>query len=201
MGPEYLGDVTHWKRGLRFGKSQSWVPASEEEGWLSELGEARWLCALRALHVGWVESWRCKSSQHRKIVSLSPHVETFKLKKVNKGFVPEPISWILYFQDFYVYEQLWTFFCIVDPVYVTVVAIEKGVFGTLSTKVSQLTYYIYNRIQHWIAYKGWYAIKHYPTHQPTNHQNKSLTSQLKPIWMNILTHQLYSLFPSFEMLI
>ena len=35
----------------------------------------------------------CKSSQHWKIVSLSHHIEkTFKLKKVNKSFVPEPIS-------------------------------------------------------------------------------------------------------------
>ena len=74
MRPGYLGDVTHRKRGLRFEKKQSWVPASEEEGWLSELGEARRLCALRAPRVGWVESWRCKSSQHRKIVSLPPHV-------------------------------------------------------------------------------------------------------------------------------
>ena len=34
-----------------------------------QLGEVRRLCALRAQRVG------CKSSQHRKIVSLSPHVE------------------------------------------------------------------------------------------------------------------------------
>ena len=32
------------------------------------------LCATGS-RVGWVESCRCKSSQHRKIVSLSPHVE------------------------------------------------------------------------------------------------------------------------------
>ena len=36
---------------------------------------ARRLCALRAPRVGLVESWRCKRSQHRKIVSLSPHIE------------------------------------------------------------------------------------------------------------------------------
>ena len=43
----------------------------------SDLGEARRICALREPRVGWVESWRCKSSHHRKIVcvSLSPHVE------------------------------------------------------------------------------------------------------------------------------
>ena len=52
-----------------------WVPASERESCDSDLGESGRICALRALRVGWVESWRCKSSQHRKIVSLSPHVE------------------------------------------------------------------------------------------------------------------------------
>ena len=58
-------------------KSVSWVPASEQESRDSELGKARRICALRASHVGWLESWRCKSSQHRKIVSLSlsPHVK------------------------------------------------------------------------------------------------------------------------------
>ena len=58
-------------------KAVSWVPASERESRLSDMGEARRICALRAPRVGWVESWRCKSSQHRKIVSLSlsPHVE------------------------------------------------------------------------------------------------------------------------------
>ena len=60
---------------------------------ISELGKARRICALRAPCVGWVESWRCKSSQHIMIVSPSLHVEkTFKLKKVNKSFGPEPIS-------------------------------------------------------------------------------------------------------------
>ena len=69
----------HWKCGLRifeiWEKAGSWVPASEQESRDSELGEARWICVLRALRIGWVESWRCKSSQHRKIVSLSSHVE------------------------------------------------------------------------------------------------------------------------------
>ena len=53
----------------------SWVPASERGSSDSELGETRRLCALRAPRVGWVESWRCKSSQHRKIVSLPPHIK------------------------------------------------------------------------------------------------------------------------------
>ena len=56
-------------------KAVSWVPASERESRDSELGEARRICALRAPRVGWVESWRYKSSRHRKIFSLSPHVE------------------------------------------------------------------------------------------------------------------------------
>ena len=56
-------------------KAVSWVPASERESRDSDLREARRICALRALHVGWVESWWCQSSQHRKIVCLSPHVE------------------------------------------------------------------------------------------------------------------------------
>ena len=74
-----VNNVMHRKRVQRiFGiweKTESWVPASERESRDWELGEARRLCALRAPRVGWVESWRCKSSQHRKIVSLSPHVE------------------------------------------------------------------------------------------------------------------------------
>ena len=90
-----VGDVTHRKCGLRilrFGKIQSWLPASKREGRDSELGEARRICALQAPCGCWVESWRCESSQHRKIVSLSSCREAFKLKKVNKSFVPEPIS-------------------------------------------------------------------------------------------------------------
>ena len=58
-------DLGIWEKAMR------WVLASEDEGWLSELGEARRICALRASRVGWVESWRCKSSRHWKIVSLS----------------------------------------------------------------------------------------------------------------------------------
>ena len=69
----------HRKRGLRifriWEKAVRWVPASERESRVSELGQARRICALRAPRVGWVESWRCKSSLHGKIVSLSPHVE------------------------------------------------------------------------------------------------------------------------------
>ena len=39
MGPGGVNDVMHRKRGLRFEKKQSWVLASEEDGWLSELAE------------------------------------------------------------------------------------------------------------------------------------------------------------------
>ena len=43
--PGYVNDVMHRKRRLRilrFEKSQGWVLASEEDGWLSELAEALW---------------------------------------------------------------------------------------------------------------------------------------------------------------
>ena len=81
MEPGGVNNVMHRKRGQRILEIQetavSWVPASEEEGWLSDLGEARRICTLRPPRVGWVESWRCKSNQHKKIasLSLSPHVE------------------------------------------------------------------------------------------------------------------------------
>ena len=73
-------------------KAVSWVLTSEEEGWLSEMGKARRLCALWAPCVGWVESRRCESSQHRKIVSRSPQVEKPLNSKVIKSFVPELTS-------------------------------------------------------------------------------------------------------------
>ena len=112
----------HRKRVLRiwgiWEKAGSWVPASERESRDSNLGEAIWLCALRAPRVGWVESWRCKSSQHRKIVSLSlslalslslslslsPHVEkSLNSKRWIKSFVPETIS--CFRIPIYVYEH------------------------------------------------------------------------------------------------
>ena len=48
MGPGGVNDVMHRKRARRiwgiWEKSVSWVFASEEEGWLSELAEAlRWV--------------------------------------------------------------------------------------------------------------------------------------------------------------
>ena len=61
----------------------SWVPASEEDGWLS--------LARRGLAAGFTRDmgggrWKI---HHRKIVSLSLCRKTFKLKGNKKGFVPE----------------------------------------------------------------------------------------------------------------
>ena len=53
---------------------------------------ARRICALRVPRVSWVENWRCKSSQQRTIVYLSPYVEKSLNSKVIKSFVPEQRS-------------------------------------------------------------------------------------------------------------
>ena len=86
-------------------KSVSWILAWKEESWLSGLVVARRICALRALHVSWVESWRYKSSQHRRIVSLSPYVEKRFNSEVIKSFVPELRSrkCFFVFRDSYVF--------------------------------------------------------------------------------------------------
>ena len=86
MGPGGVNDAMHRKRGLLriwgiWENSVSWVFASEEEGWLSELAEA-----LR--RVSHVVGGRWKSQQ-RKIVYLSPYVEKPFNSKVIKSFVPE----------------------------------------------------------------------------------------------------------------
>ena len=91
LGPGDEDDVVHRKRGLKFEKKQ-WVeflPPNERVE-ISDLAEARRICALRTPRVGWVESWRCKSRQHRKIVclSLSSCRITFN-SKVIKSFVAE----------------------------------------------------------------------------------------------------------------
>ena len=71
MRPGGVNDVMHPEAWAEiWEKEVSWVTVSEEEGWFSELGEARWICTLRAPRVGWVERWRCKTSQHRKILCV-----------------------------------------------------------------------------------------------------------------------------------
>ena len=71
-------------------KAVSWVPASERDGQNSEPDEfvrygCRALVGLRADDVKAV-------SIEGLCVSLSSCQKTFNLKKVNKSFVPEPIS-------------------------------------------------------------------------------------------------------------
>ena len=85
MGPGGVNDVMYRKRARRiwgiWEKSVSWVLASEEDGWLSELTEA-----LRRVPRVVGDRWK---SQHRKIVYLSPYVEKPFNSKVIKSFVPE----------------------------------------------------------------------------------------------------------------
>ena len=66
---------------------EAWAEICEMSvSWYWDLGEARRICALWALRVSGVESWRCKSSQYRKIMPLSSLCrKTFKLKG-NKKF-------------------------------------------------------------------------------------------------------------------
>ena len=93
----------------RFGgfwrKSVSWVPSSEEEGWLS--------LARRSQASGLVSVvWGRWKSQHRKVY-LPPYVEKPFYSKVIKSFVPELRSRKCFscfgIPKFYVY-MLWTFY-------------------------------------------------------------------------------------------
>ena len=81
MRPGGVNDVMQRKRAQGiwgiWEKSVSWVFASEEDGWLSELAEA----LRRVPHV--------VGGQHRKIVYLSPDVKKPFNSKVIKIFVPE----------------------------------------------------------------------------------------------------------------
>ena len=69
-------------------KAVSWDLDLDEASWFfgPEWGQSSY--GLRSVHARWlsqwVESWRWKNSQHRKIVSLSPRVENLNLKKVIK---------------------------------------------------------------------------------------------------------------------
>ena len=109
-----------WAEDFGIWEKQSWVPSSERGSWDSDLGEARQLC--EAPGVGWVESWRCKSSQHRKIVSLSPHVDKPFNSKVIKfrtwtNFVyripyvyfPHPYIWLCNTSFKCIYSVLFAF--------------------------------------------------------------------------------------------
>ena len=58
MRLQSAGNVMHQKRAEDFGdfekvRELSWVPALEEDGWLSGLAEARRICVLRVPHVLW----------------------------------------------------------------------------------------------------------------------------------------------------
>ena len=116
--------MTSWQKvwGEIWEKSVSWVPAWEEEGWFSGLIVARRICALRAPRVSCVESWRCKISQHRRIVSLSPYVEKPFNSKLIKSFVPVLRSrkCFFVFQDSYVIYicPLWTLWTFCVPVWI-----------------------------------------------------------------------------------
>ena len=86
-------------------KSVSWVFASEEEGWLSELAEAlQWVPRM----VG--GRWK---SQHRKIVYHFPYVEKPFNSKVIKSFVAELRSrkcFLCFGIPMLSIYELWTFY-------------------------------------------------------------------------------------------
>ena len=108
MGPGDVSDVTHHKRGLRilgFEKKQGveFLPPNERveiQTWARPNDFVRYgRCALVGLRADDVKAVSIK----RVCLSLSSCWKTFKLKKVNKSFIPEPISC---FQiPIYVYEH------------------------------------------------------------------------------------------------
>ena len=112
-----VNDIMHGKRARRIwgilkkvsllsfcGRTASWVPGSEEEGWLSlaHRSQASGLVA-GATRVGVGLGGRGKS-QDRKNVYLSPYVEKPFNSKVIKSFVPELRSRYVFFvfRDSYV---------------------------------------------------------------------------------------------------
>ena len=107
----WMTSCTGSARGGFGGFWKKWVelsPASEEDGWLSGLAEARRICALRVPYeMG--DRWK---SQNRKNVYLSSYVEEPLNSKVIKSFVPELRSRKCFscfeIPMFYVY-MLWTF--------------------------------------------------------------------------------------------
>ena len=123
-----MNDVKQGSDGLRiwgFEKS-SWVLDLDGASWFWELAAAR-LVGVNGMPAPWlsqwVESWRCTNRQHSKKLCVSLLMsENLKLKKLNKSFVPEPIScfripicvWTLW--TFYAYEYLGRIF---GPIYYT----------------------------------------------------------------------------------
>ena len=61
-------------------------PASEKDGWLPELAEARRIFSLRVSHMLGEGRWK---NQYRKNVYLFPYVKEPLNSKVIKSFVPE----------------------------------------------------------------------------------------------------------------
>ena len=88
-----VSDITHWKRGLRFEKSQfvEFLPVKKKVDCRGSSWPDEFVC-YGFLRVSGVESWRCKSSQQRRIEPLSPDVEKPFNSKVIKSFVLERIS-------------------------------------------------------------------------------------------------------------
>ena len=109
-----VGDVTPRKRGLRFEKSQlvEFLPGIKKVDFHGPSWPDEFVRYGRRAFVGF-ESWLCKSSQHRRIVSLSPYVEKPFNSKVIKNFVPELRSRKCFLcfgiPMLYMYE-LWTFY-------------------------------------------------------------------------------------------
>ena len=101
------------------------------------------ICALQAPRVSWVESWRCKSSQHRKIVPLSPYVEKPFNSKVIKSFVPD-LSSRKCFSCFGIPMlsicALWTLWTFCEPVWMCLFHIFMYGYVTQLTRSTQRPY-------------------------------------------------------------
>ena len=157
-----VNDVMHRKRAREIWgdlkkKSVSWVPAWEEEGWLSGLVVARRICALRAPRVNWFESWRCKSSQHRKIVSLSRYVEKPFNSKIIKSFVPELSRQVFFvFRDSYVIykcvmDSYVIYKCVMDSyvIYKCVMDIMNVSRNSINMSISRILEWLWNIMICW----------------------------------------------------
>ena len=103
----YTGSVRGGFGGI-WKKSISWVPGSEEDGWLSLARRSQSSGLVSGVHAVWGR-WK---SQHRKIVPLSLCLKTLN-SNVIKSFVPELRNRKCFscfgIRMFYVY-MLWTFY-------------------------------------------------------------------------------------------